>query len=129
MQIHNWPQFKVRFNYYIRNTIGLFSLLEDTSFIHFDLDHFLARQVYNAETGKNNSITQVEMLMSLSTFIDIEEANNNLTSVTLPRQVMKQLNYLIEKGFIQINPFSQIKKDCRPQELAVEGRGAAAAAA
>jgi hypothetical protein len=128
MQIQNWGQFKDRFNHYIRNTFGLFTLRENTSFIHFDLDHFLARQVDNAQIDKPNSITQNEMLMSLSTFIDIEEANDNLTSAALTARVMNQLHYLIEKNYIQIHPFSQIKKDCKPPQLVVLVAAAAAAA-
>ena len=126
MQIHTWPEFKMRFNNYIRNTIGLFTLLEDTSFIHFDLDRFLDRQVTE---GTNNSITQVEMLMSLSTFIDIEEGNGNLTSAALTARAMIQFNYLIDRRFLEIHPFSQIKKDCKPVSLVIISTGAAAAAA
>ena len=126
MQIHTWPEFKMRFNNYIRNTIGLFTLLEDTSFIHFDLDRFLDRQVTE---GTNNSITQVEMLMSLSTFIDIEEGNVNLTSAALTARAMIQFNYLIDRRFLEIHPFSQIKKDCKPVSLVIISTGAAAAAA
>lgn len=116
----------MRFNNYIRNTIGLFTLLEDTSFIHFDLDRFLDRQVTE---GTNNSITQVEMLMSLSTFIDIEEGNGNLTSAALTARAMIQFNYLIDRRFLEIHPFSQIKKDCKPVSLVIISTGAAAAAA
>lgn len=128
MQIHNWFDFKQRFNTYIRTTIGLFTLLEDTSFIHFDLDRFLDRQINTARTGGRNSVTQIEMLMSLSTFIDIEESNNNLTSAALTVRVMNQFNYLIEKHFLQIHPCSQIKKDCRPPLLTSVTTAAAAAA-
>ena len=128
MQIYNWFDFKQRFNTYIRTTIGLFTLLEDTSFIHFDLDRFLDRQVNTALEGGRNSVTQVEMLMSLSTFIDIEESNNNLTSAALTARVMNQFNYLIEKRFLEIHPFSQIKKDCRPPSLTSATLAAAAAA-
>ena len=126
MQIHTWPEFKQRFNNYIRNTIGLFTLLVDTSFINFDLDRFLDRQVNG---GTNNSITQVEMLMSLSTFIDIEESNGNLTSSALTARAMIQFNYLIDRHFLEIHPSSQIKKDCKPVSLFPISTGAAAAAA
>lgn len=127
MQINTWPDFKQRFYNYIRNTIGLFTLLEDKSFIHFDLDRFLDRQVFNAQNDKRNSITQVEMLMSLSTFIDIEESNNNLTSAALNMRVMNQFNYLIDKQLIQLHPCSQIKKDCMPKpEIALDAAAAAA---
>lgn len=126
MQIHTWSEFKQRFNNYIRNTIGLFTLLEDTSFIHFDLDRFLDRQVNG---GTNNSITQVEMLMSLSTFIDIEESNGNLTSAALTAQAMIQFNCLIERRFLEIHPSSQIKKDCKPVSLFLISPVSAAAAA
>ena len=109
MPFTEWSSFKRGFNQYIRQTTGLFTLIEPTNLVYFDLDMFLARI---CERTEQLSHTQIEMLMALSTYIDIKEAEMVFPFNIIPVRVIRQLKNLIEKGCIQIHPFSLIKKGC-----------------
>ena len=126
MPFTEWSSFKRGFNQYIRQTTGLFTLIEPTNLVYFDLDMFLARI---CERAGQLSHTQVEMLMALSTFIDMKEAEGVFPFNIIPVRVILQLKNLIEKGLIQIFPFSIIKKGCVNYMSVKKGTGTAAAPA
>jgi hypothetical protein len=109
MPFTEWSSFKRGFNHYIRQTTGLFTLIDPSNLVYFDLDMFLARI---CERAGELSHTQVEMLMALSTYMDIKEAEAMFPFNIIPTRVILQLKNLIEKGLIQIHPFSLIKKGC-----------------
>jgi len=106
----DWSIFKARFKHYIRNTVGLFTLLENTSFIYFDLDRFLVSQA--STINRPRSITQIEMLMSLATFIDILEMDENVELELIPSRVVLNLKALIASNLLRLVPYSRLKKKC-----------------
>ena len=107
--ITDWDSFKEVFQEYILNTIGLFTINNPSPL--FALDRFLIR-IYDAFiNNKNISTTQIEMLMALSTFIDIQENLKTINIKIFPRDVIFQLQLLIINNLIQLHPFSNIKKD------------------
>jgi hypothetical protein len=124
MSINNWGEFCKRFKSYIRDTTGLFIHLENVSFTYFNLNRFLEHQV-NTLNNKR-SMTQIEMLMALSAFIDIQEAQGNLEAAIMPVIIMSYFNTLIEHKLLWISPYSEIKKGCRNLN---SGTNSAAAAA
>jgi hypothetical protein len=109
MPFTEWSSFKRGFNQYIRRTTGLFTLIDPSNLVYFDLDMFLARI---CERAGELSHTQVEMLMALSTYIDIKEAEAMFPFNIIPTRVILHLKNLIERDYIQIHPFSVIKKCC-----------------
>ena len=110
----DWSIFKARFKHYIRNTVGLFTLLENTSFIYFDLDRFLVSQA--STINRPRSITQIEMLMSLATFIDILEMDENVELELIPSRVVLNLKALIASNLLRLVPYSRLKKKCMSTE-------------
>ena len=107
--ITDWNCFKNNFKDYILNTIGLFTINNPTPL--FALDRFLIR-IYDAFiNNKNISTTQIEMLMALSTFIDIQENLKTINIEIFPKDVIFQLQPLIINNLIQLHPLSNIKKD------------------
>ena len=113
MIISDWIEFQLAFKMYIMNTEGLFTLKEPSSLIHFYLDAFLKRiEESIGNNGVNISITQAEMLMALSTFIDIEESYETININILPHLIKLRFKKLIENNWIQLSPYSQIKKGC-----------------
>ena len=120
--MYNWLKFKTEFLKFIRETTGLFTLLNDTSFPYFNLEQFLKRQ----SEGRPLSNTQIEMLMALSCFIDTQEAFGNITIDIFPIHVKQYIRILIEKNLLQINPFNNLKKGFMTEEV-LEAVAAAAA--
>ena len=113
MIISDWIEFQLAFKMYIMNTEGLFTLKDPRSLIHFYLDAFLKRiEESIGNNGVNISITQAEMLMALSTFIDIEESYETININILPHLIKLRFKKLIENNWIQLSPYSQIKKGC-----------------
>ena len=125
MPFTEWSSFKRGFNQYIRRTTGLFTLIDPSNLVYFDLDMFLARI---CERAGELSHTQAEMLMALSTYIDINEADAMFPFNIIPTRVILQFKNLIEKGWIQIHPFSVIKKGCL-NYLGAKKAGSASASA
>jgi hypothetical protein len=124
--VYTWPDFKAEFMIYIRNTPGLFTLLEDTSFPSFDLDAFLTRQ-HRAFTRLTT--TQIEMLMSLGCFIDIHEGLGHVTMDTFPALHRLQLKTLIQQNLVQLHPCSLVKRGCISYMTVTMGGICSAAAA
>ena len=108
-----WCRFNISFLKYIRETTGLFTLIENTSFPYFKLEQFLKRQC----EGRPLSTTQVEMLMALACFIDIQEYSGNISIEMFPPHIKKQFKTLIEKNYIQLNPYSIIRKTLIENEI------------
>jgi hypothetical protein len=106
----DWSVFKHRFKHYIRHTIGLFTLLENTSFVHFDLDRFLESQA--STINRPRSVTQIEMLMSLATFIDVLESYENMELDPISHKVLLNMKALIAGDLLRLNPYSRLKKRC-----------------
>jgi hypothetical protein len=106
----DWSDFKEMFKQYIRNTVGLFTLLENTSFVYFDLDRFLDSQAYTIIRPR--SVTQIEMLMSLATFIDIVESDENMVLEPISHRVLLNLKALIKGNLLKLSPYSRLKKQC-----------------
>ena len=107
--ITDWESFKNKFKEYILNTIGLFTIHNPISC--FNLDRFLLRQYESLINNKQISISQIEMLMALATFIDIQESKQTINIEIFPEEVIFQLQILIINNLLQIHPFSNIKKD------------------
>ena len=107
--VTDWTSFKEEFKIYIITTVGLFT--NSTPQICFDLDRFLIRQ-YNSILSKNKlGLSQIEMLMALSTFIDILESKQKIDVNIFTKDIIIYLNVLIDTKHIQINPFSNIFKE------------------
>ena len=107
--VTDWTSFKEEFKIYIITTVGLFTY--STPQICFDLDRFLLRQ-YNSLLIKNKlGLSQIEMLMALSTFIDILESKQKIDVNIFSKDIIIYLNVLIDTKHIQINPFSNIFKE------------------
>ena len=107
--VTDWTSFKEEFKIYIITTVGLFTY--STPQICFDLDRFLQRQ-YNSLLTKNKlGLSQIEMLMALSTFIDILESKQKIDVNIFTKDIIIYLNVLIDTKHIQINPFSNIFKE------------------
>jgi len=98
--INDWNEFKIEFLKYILNTIGLFTVYEPSPI--FNLDNFL-------KIKKIHTITQIEMLMSLSTFIEIVEGTQNLNIEIFPTAITIQLKSLILNNLLKLHPFSILK--------------------
>ena len=109
--VYNWPEFKTAFLNYIRTTPGLFTLRDDVTFPYFNLDAFLKQQCINADMGRQNSITQIEMLMSLACFIDIGETHGLVSFDTFPTAQRGQFKTLIQLNLIQLAATSLVKKN------------------
>jgi len=107
--MHSWNSFKAAFKHYIMTTTGVFTLHEGSNFRYFDLDSFLERQVTNLD--RPLSVTHVEMLMALSCFIDIQESANTINAGTFGHTGRLRLKTLMERDFVRLSPFSQVKKD------------------
>jgi hypothetical protein len=112
MILSNWIEFQFAFNHYISKTVGLFTLYDDSHFIHFRLDYFFERIHERLRNNRPLSLTQAEMFAALSTFIDIEESYHRLSINTFPINIKLYLKMYIEKKWIQLSPFSHIKADC-----------------
>jgi hypothetical protein len=106
----DWSDFKEMFKQYIRNTVGLFTLLENTSFVYFDLDRFLDSQANTI--NRPRSVTQIEMLMSLATFIHIVESDENTVLEPISHRVLLNLKALIAGDLLKLSPYSRLKKQC-----------------
>jgi hypothetical protein len=98
--INDWNEFKIEFLKYILNTIGLFTVYEPSPI--FNLDNFL-------KIKKIHTITQIEMLMSLSTFIEIVEGTQNLELEIFPTAVIIQLKGLVLNNLLKLHQFSILK--------------------
>jgi hypothetical protein len=106
----DWSSFKDRFKNYIRTTIGLFTLLDNSSFVYFDLDKFLDSQA--STIVRPRSITQIEMLMSLATFIDTLESKENMALYPISHRALLNLKILIAGDLLPLSPYSRLKKRC-----------------
>jgi hypothetical protein len=111
MPIQNWQEFNTQFKRYIRETFGIFTV-EQPDLEYFNLNQFLRRQVYHARNNGQLSMMQVETLMALSTFIDIQENIQNITFDIFPEEVVIQFKTLIENNLIRISPYSSIRLSC-----------------
>jgi len=105
--ITNWISFQTKFKTYAK-TPGLFTLYNTESLPYFQLEAFLDK----CNSINKYSLTQTEMLVALSTFIDIQEMDGFLNFDIFPRKIVLILRSLIEKNLIQLHPFSKIKKSC-----------------
>jgi len=108
MAINNWASFKRLFKKYISSTVGIFTLITETDFTYFDLDRFLEMRA----STTNITMTQIEMLMALSTFIEIQEFINAVNFDIIPGPTKRQLKVLIEKDHLRLHPFSKLKRQC-----------------
>ena len=108
--MRSWESFKATFNLYAKNTIGLFTVFDTKSLCYFKLDYFLEK--CDIMNEKPFSLTQIEMLMALSTFIEIQEANGTLEFEIFPVKIIRIMRSLIEKNILRLHPFSIIKKRC-----------------
>ena len=111
MALHTWQEFKLAFNYYLSETVGLFTV-EEPMLEYFNLDQFLKRQHYHAINNRDLSMMQVEMLMALSAFIDIQESAHNIRFDILPEEIIIYMKILIQNNRIGIHPASSIKNGC-----------------
>ena len=107
--VTDWTSFKDKFKIYIVNTIGLFTINTPTQC--FDLDRFLIRQYESVINNKQIRIQQIEMLMALSTFIDILESEQKIDINIFSKETILYLNVLIDTKYLQKNPFSNIIKN------------------
>lgn len=107
--ITDWKSFKNKFKEYILNTIGLFTIHNPS--LDFNLDRFLLRQNESLINNKEMSISQLEMLMAIATFIDIQETKQIINIEIFPKEIIFQLQTLLINNLLQIHPFSNIKKD------------------
>jgi hypothetical protein len=107
--ITDWESFKNKFKEYILTTIGLFTIHNPSSI--FNLDRFFVRIHDNIINNKKISTTQIEMLMALSTFIDILESKQKIDINIFSKETIIYLNVFIDTKYLQINPFSDIIKD------------------
>ena len=98
--IIDWNDFKIEFLNYILKTIGLFTVYEPSPI--FNLENFL-------KIKKIHTITQIEMLMSLSTFIEIVEGQQNLNIEIFPTAIIIQFKSLILNNLLKLHPFSILK--------------------
>lgn len=113
MIISDWIEFQIAFKMYIMHTTGIFTLKTPESLLHFSLDAFLKRIEESILNNRLNiTLTQAEMLMALSTFIDIEESYESIHINVLPTIIKLCFKKLIEKNWIQLSPYSQIKNGC-----------------
>jgi len=107
--ITDWESFKNKFKEYILTTIGLFTIHNPSSI--FNLDRFFLRIHDNIINNKKISTTQIEMLMALSTFIDIQESLQLINIEIFSKDIIIQLHTLIINNLIQLHPLSDIKKN------------------
>jgi len=107
--VTDWTSFKEEFKVYILTTVGLFTYSKPQ--ICFDLDRFLFKQYNNVLSKSKLGLSQIEMLMALSTFIDILESKQKIDVNIFSKDIIIYLNVLIDTKHIQINPFSNIFKE------------------
>jgi hypothetical protein len=105
----DWHNFNNEFKNYILNTIGLFTINQPQSC--FNLERFLERRYICAINNNKIHISQYEMLMALSVFIDIQENNQNINVETFPKNILLYLETLIQKNHLQLNPLSNLKNE------------------
>lgn len=108
--MRSWADFKSIFKAYAKNTTGLFSKFDTNSLCYFELDYFLEK--CDIMNEKPFSVTQVEMSMALSTFIEIQEANGTLDFNIIPGKIMRIMRSLIEKKILNLHPSSILKEEC-----------------
>ena len=92
----DWNNFNNEFKYYILNTNGLFTLNQPHSC--FNLERFLERRYICAINNNKVQISQMEMLMALGIFIDIQENKQNINIETFPKNILIYLETLIKKN-------------------------------
>ena len=108
--MRSWESFKGTFNLYAKNTSGLFSIFDTNSLCYFKLDYFLEK--CDIMNEKPFSLTQIEMLMALSTFIEIQEVNGTLEFEIFPVKIIRIMRSLIEKNILRLHPRSLVKQRC-----------------
>jgi len=110
--IMQYEEFKQSFSRYITETTGIFTQSESIYPRCFSLDRFLERQSISIARGIPPSMTQMEMTMALSTFIDIMEGNQQIALHIFPEKTILELKALIQYRMIQLSPYSLIRKGC-----------------
>ena len=108
--MRSWESFKNTFNLYAKNTPGLFSIFDTTSLCYFKLDYFLEK--CDIMNEKPFSLTQIEMLMALSTFIEIQEVNGDLEFEIFPGKIIRIMRSLIQKNILHLHPLSSLREEC-----------------
>jgi len=109
MDIGDWDTFQDKFKQYITQTTGLFTLHEPEFFQHLYVPAFLDRILQGINDNKKLSVTQIEVIMALSSFIDIIESIIAININIFPINVQVQIKTLIERGLIQLPPYSSIR--------------------
>jgi hypothetical protein len=105
----DWDNFNNEFIYYILNTIGLFTINQPQAC--FKLERFLERRYICAINNNKVHISQLEMLMALGIYIDIQENKQNINIETFPKNILIYLETLIKKNHLQLNQISNLKKE------------------
>ena len=105
----DWHNFNNEFKNYILNTIGLFTINQPQSC--FILERFLERRYVCAINNNKLQMSQLEMLMALGIFIDIQENKQNINIETFPKNILIYLETLIKKNHLILNQLSNLKKE------------------
>jgi len=108
--MQSWNHFKTQFKNYVKTTSDLFTSFDINSLRYFELDYFLEKCDIMKE--KPFSLTQYEMLLALSKFIDIQEQSCVIDFEIIPSQIVQFLRSLIQKNLLQLHPESLIKQKC-----------------
>lgn len=108
--MESWASFKSMFKIYAKNTIGLFTKFDTNSLCYFELDYFLEK--CDIMNEKPFSLRQIEMLMALSTFIEIQEVNGDLDFEIFPAKIIRIMRSLIEKNILRLHPLSSLRQKC-----------------
>ena len=110
MILNEWNLFKNAFKQYAMETPGILTLNEPISLKYLNLDRFLDV----CSTSSSLSITQVDVLMALATYLDIV----NVDLSVFPPMVLRQMNGLTQRGILQLNPFSDLRIHLRTENQA-----------
>lgn len=108
--MRSWADFKTMFKAYAKNTNGLFSKFDTSSLCYFELDYFLEK--CDIMNEKPFSLTQIEMMMALSSFIQIQEDNEDFDFEIIPGKIIRIMRSLIEKRILHLHPLSIVKREC-----------------
>lgn len=84
-------------------------MFDTNSLCYFKLDYFLEK--CDIMNEKPFSLTQIEMLMALSTFIEIQESNGALEFEIFPAKIIRVMRSLIEKKILRLHPLSSLRQE------------------
>ena len=110
----DWSLFKSAFKKYCIETPGILTLSEPASLVHLDLDRFLE---VCCTTSRSLSVTQVDVLMALATYVEIVSVDISV----FPPLVQRQMNGLVQRRILDLYPFSTLRTHLRENhDLAAE---------